>query len=306
MMESDLSVFDKKNIVVEDGLMYYIIPPNYPLFKATKTLRKGDILSLASNKLYFFGLKNMNPSYIDEYEAEYGVIFEFRTKKEYKLVALDDQGTVNTLYQSAPENIQMILRRNYGYGTGIRYSDSGKDRELSLYICSLGKDGYAVHGMPTEGGGTFHTELMICKSEGVEYVGQVTDEMRIEGIIERGKIEQLGKRMEESRRTAKERKRDTLMTPSAHKMRLFDDDGDVNLGETPFRLNLPLPPHTPPSPHNPPLPPHTPIIKSGPKKRLFDDFGGSKTKPKKKTAKRKRTQRKSKSMKSKKRNRRRV
>lgn len=287
---SDLSVFDKKNTIVEDGVMYYIIPVNYPLFKATYTLKKGDILRLRPNKLYFFGLKNMAPSYIDEYEEEYGVIFEFKTTREYRLLCLDDRNTVDVLYRDAPERIKYILDRNYGHMTGIRNSESDNDRELSAYLCSLGKDGYSVHNMETEGGGIFHTELMLCNSDGIEYVGQVTDEIRVEGIIERGKLKELSKRMEEERKEKKRLKKEKSEL-SVSRMRFDDDDNNEN-AFTPFRMNMGM---------NMMTPPRTPTMNSAfktpstivTKKRLFDDYddddvkGGRKRKTKRRRSHRK-------------------
>lgn len=284
MTGSDLSVFDKKNAVVEGGLMHYIIPVNYPLFKATYTLRKGDILRLQLNKPYFFGLKNMTPDYIDEYEEEYGVIFEFKTTREYRLLCLDDRNTVDVLYRDAPERIKYILDRNYGHMTGIRNSESDNDKELSAYLCSLGKDGYSVHNMKTEGGGIFHTELMLCNSDGIEYVGQVTDDIRVEGIIERGKLKELSKRMEEERkekkRAKKEKAREEL---SVSRMRLDDDEEKPF---TPFRMNLNM--MTPPrSPDNEMAfkTPSTVVTK----KRLFDDYEGGRRRKKTHKTKTKRT-----------------
>lgn len=263
---SDLSVFDKANVIVEGGLMYYVIPVNYPLFKATYTLKKGDILTLQLNKPYFFGLKNMTPSYLDEYEEEYGVIFEFKTTREYLLLCLDDRNTVDVLYRDAPERIKYILDRNYGHMTGIRNSESDNDKELSAYLCSLGKDGYSVHNMKTEGGGIFHTELMLCNSDGIQYVGQVTNEAMVEGIIERGKLKELSKKMEEERREKKRMNREQRQSVS--KMRFFDDEDTMEpLPFTPFRLSSPPPPPVTPLSSNIRTPA---TIKT--KKRLFDDY----------------------------------
>ena len=98
----------------------------------------------------------MNPEYIESYEDEYGVIFEFVTMREYRLIALDDKQTQTTLYQNAPANIKRILENNYGYHNDLRNSVSGPDREISQYICSLGYDGYGIHDMRTDNmGGIF-------------------------------------------------------------------------------------------------------------------------------------------------------
>ena len=196
---SDLSVFDNK--VLENKINYYVFPINYPLFKANKTLDRGSVVSLNPNTPYFFGLKNVDPQYIEDYEREYGVIFEFITTRVYKLLALDDKLTQSTLYDAAPEDIKVILESNYGFTTGIRNSVSEPDRIISDYICSLGYDGYAINYMKTDNiGGTFHPELMICNAVGIQYVGKVTPDSRVESIVERGKLEKLSKQMKETRK----------------------------------------------------------------------------------------------------------
>lgn len=224
---SDLSIFEN-TILGMNGLKYYVIPVNYPLFKATKNIRKGEILQLRPDQHSFFGLKNMIPSYIDEYEDEYGVIFEYKTNRVYNLIALNDLSNVDLLYQIAPENIKQILDKNYGHITGKRDSESNNDRTLSLYLCSLNYDGYAIHNMMTETGGIFHTELMICNCDGIEYVGQITNESRVEGILESAKLKEMSKRMEESRKQAKEEARKKLKETDKKRLFGMDEDEDEN------------------------------------------------------------------------------
>lgn len=219
---SDLSIFENTTVGMNQ-LKYYVIPVNYPLFKATKNIRKGETLQLRSDQHSFFGLKNMTPSYIDEYEDEYGVIFEYKTTRVYNLIALNDLSNVDLLYQNAPENIKQILDKNYGHITGKRDSESNNDRTLSLYLCSLNYDGYAIHNMMTESGGIFHTEFMICNCDGIKYVGQITDESRVKGILENAKLKEMSKRMEESRKQAKEEARKRVK--EMDKKRLFGMDG---------------------------------------------------------------------------------
>jgi len=150
------------NFVVEDGIKFYNIPVGYPLFKASKMLDAHNSMSLENGRFYFFGLKKMDAGYIEEYEKEYGIIFEFITTQPLKLIAMDDPDTVNILYENANDmdDIQKILDKNYGHDDGIRKTESDADRTLSQYLCDQRYDGYAIKTMPTEGGGTFHTEFM--------------------------------------------------------------------------------------------------------------------------------------------------
>ena len=75
---------------------------------------------------------------------------------------------------------------NYGYRTGTRDSVSDKDKQISAYICDTfpDYDGYACNTMPTEFGGSFHSEAMIClprsKLMGGELVTEPDKKRRLE------------------------------------------------------------------------------------------------------------------------------
>jgi hypothetical protein len=184
--------FDDNTIqkIKENDIYYYIVPSGFPLFKATKN--EDDIVNnngLDPTKFYFFGVKNMDPKYIKSYEKEYGIIFEFTTTREYKLLALDDKATQTKLYkmENITEDIKQILEENYGYENNERDSDNDKDRKLSEFLCSNNFDGYAIHNMKTQLGGTFHDELMICKMDGINTIGKLITE-RVEQILEDTKL----------------------------------------------------------------------------------------------------------------------
>lgn len=197
---SDLTIFNQ-TVDVNDGFKYYNVPSNYPLFKATKTFFDDKkTLSLQQNKLYFFGIKDTTPSYIEDYEDLYGVIFEFKTTKSFNLLALDNRDTMAKLYADAPANIKTILETNYGYFTGIRDSVPGPDDELSRYICSIGKQGYAIFNMETDMGGRFHPEFMICNAaDGVELVGQITIAKKAESILREAELKRHAESMKAAR-----------------------------------------------------------------------------------------------------------
>jgi len=216
--------FDDNTIkkIEENDIYYYIVPSGFPLFKATKN--EDDIVNnngLDPTKFYFFGVKNMDPKYIKSYEKEYGIIFEFTTTREYKLLALDNKATQTELYkmENITEDIKQILEENYGYENNERDSVNDKDRKLSEFLCSNNFDGYAIHNMKTQLGGTFHDELMICKMDGINTIGkQITTPERVEQILEDTKLKSYAP-------PKKER------PPS----RFFnDDDNDNNVNRTLF------------------------------------------------------------------------
>jgi hypothetical protein len=184
--------------IIEDGLAYYIIRSGCPLFKATKN---SDMLDLRPGRLSFFGVHNMDPDYIESYENEYGIIFAFETIRPYKLLALDHPATKMELYNRAPENIQRILRKNYGYNTmsGTRDSELNSDLALSQYLCDQGYQGYAINTMQTDTG-EFHPEFMICNVDGMRPLGRITNDPRkIANILERGRIDEASRDLKVSR-----------------------------------------------------------------------------------------------------------
>ena len=207
-------MFGKKHYDTKNKVHYYSIPSGFPLFKATKHAPRGDVLHLRPDGFYFFGLKHNSPDYIESYEDEYGIIYEFVTTREYQFIALDDMETKAALYLHSHGNtrIQHILQENYGYmNENVRDSVSEPDRALSKYLCesylpSIRKyDGYAIHDMTTHFGGRFHDELMICKMDGIEFVGRVTTDRRMQSIIERARLEEHAKQMKESRKKPRNR-----------------------------------------------------------------------------------------------------
>lgn len=98
---SDLSVFQRP--IIENGMKFYLFPEGYPLFKARKAT---EPTAFRHGIPSFFGIKHMSPEYIESYEEQYGIIFEYITTRPYKLVALDDRSTQERLRREAPKEIQ--------------------------------------------------------------------------------------------------------------------------------------------------------------------------------------------------------
>lgn len=223
--------------IEKNGYKYYVVPKGYPLFKALKTFRNANDISLTlkPNRPYFFGLKNMDPDYIYDYEQEYGVIFEYITIEPIELLALDDKQTITRLYNdpNMPTEVRDILSKHY---MKSRLSESEPDRIFSNYLCesNLGL-GYAIYEMETDFGGTFHPELLICNaSQYVNYVKQVTtSERRIQEILEAGKLKKMTDNLEQSRKEAKKKTRGSIFYSNANdivpKANLFGDDDTPEL-----------------------------------------------------------------------------
>jgi hypothetical protein len=238
--------------IIEDGMAYYLIQPGCPLFKATK---KSNTLDLRRGRLSFFGVHNMDRDYIASYENEYGIIFAFETTRPYKLLALDQPATKMELYNTAPENIQRILKRNYGYMmSGRRDSELNSDLTLSQYLCDQGYEGYATNFMHTDTG-EFHPEFMICHVDGMRPLGRVTnDPTKIANILRRGEIDQVSRDLKVSRKGNKQRTESPYVAraprnlfasddspPRAPSRLTFDDmdtDNQENMSPNLFRSGL--------------------------------------------------------------------
>ena len=175
-------------ITTEDGYEYYTIPKGYPLYKASRNSKTSRDFN--PERFYFFGVKNENPEYIESFENEYGIIFEFKTGRPYKLLAMDKPTTRARLYDLAPPKIKTILDNNYGHRNGIRDSIGEKDSEFSKYICSKGFDGYAIHTMETPTGGRFHSEFMICNTTSMKMVKRVTTDKVANEILLNKKLKE--------------------------------------------------------------------------------------------------------------------
>jgi len=192
--------------IIEDGLAYYMIPKDFRFFRAKKGSRYNiddEFSVLTLNPGAFFGVYNMDRDYIESYEDTYGVIFAFETTRPYKLLALDHPTTKMALYSRVPENIQRILRINYGYPSmsGNRESELNSDLVLSKYLCDKGYQGYATNSMKTDDiGGEFHPEFMICDVGGIKSIGRITnDPRRIASIVESGILKKHSEELEAER-----------------------------------------------------------------------------------------------------------
>jgi hypothetical protein len=180
-----------------DNMYYYFIPEGFPIFRGDTSIDANSFYFLA-NTPFFFGTN------VEEVET-YGIVFEFKTTQEYKLLAIDNFETLQMLYKKAADypDIQQILKRNYGYdisGIKIRDSIAEKDITLSKWLCEKGYFGYAINKMKTELG-IFHQEIMICNAETVQLVKQITtDKKKIQKLVDKKKMVDMGKSLDMKRK----------------------------------------------------------------------------------------------------------
>ena len=191
-MDNTQSFFDNEP-VAKNGLNYYVIPANTSLFR-------GDIPKDYNNPLkdingpVFFG-DNVDTA------KQYGLPFEFKTINEIEVLALDK--SMKTVHNNAPDEIQSILKKNYGYPKGNRDSDDKADKQLTDYICNK-YGSYALNYMPTDAGGIFHREIVLCDKEQVKFEKMVPIRKEEENtIIDNQKL----RRAEQNRLDQKKRPR---------------------------------------------------------------------------------------------------
>lgn len=168
------SFFDATNQV--DGITYYIIPRGTSLFRGDVPPNHNSPLEHISGPVFFGQTADV--------ALTYGIPFEFKTKSELRLLALDM--SMKTIYENAendetlingePVNvvIPLILKRNYGYNSHKRDSDDAADKKLTKYICDK-YPGYATDFMETDFDGVFHREIVICDKNSVDFVQKLTE-----------------------------------------------------------------------------------------------------------------------------------
>ena len=200
----DSSAFDNKNKITENekntsNLITNIEPILNEDENPVYILEKDTYLYHANNRLYdelshvdvpmsnindkfnsIFDVNNsqtrylVQPLYFSNSLAnieEYGCRFEFKTKKQLKLLAVDALTVSSPFYRDASNNIQDILRENYGVKNSsterrIRNSVKHKDDEFVKYLCDNFKetfDGYMTKQMQlVEESSSFHPEIVLC------------------------------------------------------------------------------------------------------------------------------------------------
>ena len=220
------------------GITYYIIPAGTPLFRGDVPPNPNSPLDHISGPVFFGQTADV--------ALTYGIPFEFKTKSELRLLALDK--SMGQIYNNAltdstridgeavKDVIPLILKRNYGYNGGVRNSDDAADKKLTNYICQI-FPGYATDFMETDFGGEFHREIVVCDKNNVDFMRQLTTVNGIKIDEEEIKAEQkLRKlsRLDADKRVQKKQRPNVYSSyiplTSAKKLSFGDSDSDEEDG----------------------------------------------------------------------------
>lgn len=146
---------------------------------------------------------------------------------------------------------------------------------LVIYVRKVTKD-MQHKQMPTESGGSFHIELLICDAvDGIQFVRRVTNDIRVSKIMEHARFKRLGKDLEESRQLGRKRS----------KISSFEEDEAFAI--TPATRNGLFDPDSPPS-----SPPRRGSLFGGKSKKKFNKKKlNKKTRNKRKSKKHRKTYR---------------
>jgi hypothetical protein len=155
----------------------YVIPADTELFKSfRKPLNQWKFEPIVGPA--FFGFNEMT-------SREYGFAFSYLTNREYRLLAMDSEKTLNYLHNTVAvgrDDIKEAIRRSYGfplieneakYGKGkiqIRDSVGPTDWKVVQFLCSKlgdpilpGVEGYAANFIQEPiPGSRFPPECVIC------------------------------------------------------------------------------------------------------------------------------------------------
>lgn len=220
---SDLYNLSKKTINGIEDVNVYILNESILLYRGD-----NNITDVYDNEILSGDFKFFTP---DQQAAEqYGVVYEFKPKKQLHLVALDNisENLYNSLIKEP--DAEDILKNNYGYISKKRKSDSKPDKRISEILCERGFDGYAINKMEIlNEGGTFHKEVVICKPrENVVVIRQVTTEEEKQKILQEKKEKEINK---PKRKTKNEERPNSGFEQTQKKLLFSFDDSDSDNDE---------------------------------------------------------------------------
>jgi len=215
--------FEKREV---GGINMYIIPVGTTLYRGDSNFTDITHPELLKGDYKFF-----TPD--AEYADKYGIVFEFKTKNELQLVAMDDIS--EQFFKKAPEDIQDILEDNYGYSSHKRDSVEEKDYKVSQYVCKQGYQGYAANTMKHVARleDDLDPEVIICNAEEhVERIRRVTEESNISSKLDELKMRRTERDRVGPRKKARREIDDRVKPPSMGNL-FGDEDEDEDEDERP-------------------------------------------------------------------------
>lgn len=203
--------------LIKDGdYSYYVLDKNQVIYRGDT--EKYIEVELNDNVLVL--KKHQYFTNVPQEAEKYGILAEYKTTKQLKLLAMDDANNIRQLARSdrGAELMDLIERVFGDYMEGLVRDSIGEiDNEISRILCEMGFDGYATNKMPTRDGDMFHEEILICDPmEKVEFGSFIVDDEDIERKLDNYKMKKLDQ--EDKQQRMKKRQ----------KHRFFQDD-DVQM-----------------------------------------------------------------------------
>ena len=171
--------------------------------------------TIPSTPVYYTIIDRSKPQQIESLENAYGIVHEYEVKHNVKLLAVDNIS--EETYNNFPEDIQSILKNQFGYKNGTfgydttrkRDSVASEDKKLVDYLCKHGYDGYAANDMIAIDEPILYQELVLCDPHNtIEYVQQLTNPDHVDRLHEKHVRIMKDKEMKENRRNTKKVKKE--------------------------------------------------------------------------------------------------
>lgn len=147
--------------VFENGFHYYILNEDTKIYRG-----------LPKHASSFFSINN-GPTFFTSTIAgsmQYGFPHEYSVHSPIHLLALDNDENKNTLREHFGDRLDIlrILKNQYG---NVRNSSTKEDTLFSEFLCENGFQGYMTlqHKTPTDFGGSFHTEIVLCSPDNISH-----------------------------------------------------------------------------------------------------------------------------------------
>lgn len=142
--------------VEKGGWTFYIVTPGTSIYRG--------------NSLEYVGEKSLGDlEYFSELKTAqiYGLVVRYEVKKELFLLAMDDIGNLQKLYDIADDDVRKAIKSSFGYSPKkpqiYRDSDYDMDFKIARFVCSQKLNGYAHDSIKSDTEADFHAEIALCE-----------------------------------------------------------------------------------------------------------------------------------------------